>query len=181
MIKTSYKNAKNKKAVRDFLLSFFNESSIIGLAGPDINEYMEWCREKGFSKVEVWEKESSIMMKQLSEISQDSPLVYKFGDIIKAKLDSTSLYDLDFCKTIVSLYEHISKFKNEKFILTMSTRGVGNQETINRFFDSRKEAVSNMIEEYDPIHFYKAETAFGKYVICPYFDTTPMITIAKIS
>ncbi len=180
-MKTSYKEAKNKKAVREFLLSFFNESSIIGLAGPDINEYLDWCQEKGFTKVEVWENDSKVMMKQLSDISPDSPLVYKFGDIIKAKSDSDSLYDLDFCKTIVSLYEHIKKFKKEKFIITMATRGVGNQETINKFFDSRKEAVSNMIEEYSPVHYFKIETAFGKYICCPYFDTTPMISIAKVS
>lgn len=181
MIKASYKEAKNKKAVREFLFSFFNNSSIIGLAGPDINDYLQWCKDHGYEKVEIWENESSVMMKQLSEIDSTSPLMYKFGDIIKAQSDLKSVYDLDFCKTIASLYEHIKKFKEEKFVMTFCTRGIGNQETINKFFDSRKEAIITMVEEYTPLHHFKIHTAFGKYMICPYFDTTPMISIAKIS
>ena len=44
--KTTYIDASRKRAVREFLFSFFNEDGIVGLAGPDIYEYIRWCKEK---------------------------------------------------------------------------------------------------------------------------------------
>jgi hypothetical protein len=78
------------------------------------------------------------------------------------------------------MYDHIRKFKTEKFVMTFATRKVGNLKTIDLFFKGRKEKVEQMIEKDYPIHHYVIKTVFGKYMVCPYFDTTPMISIAKI-
>jgi hypothetical protein len=64
--------------------------------------------------------------------------------------------------------------------MTFATRKVGNLKTIDLFFKGRKEKVEQMIEKDYPIHHYVIKTVFGKYMVCPYFDTTPMISIAKI-
>ena len=47
--KENYEDAINKKVVREFLFSFFKFKSIIGLAGPNFNDYILWCIAKGFS------------------------------------------------------------------------------------------------------------------------------------
>lgn len=181
MTKVSYAQAENKKKIREFLFSFFKQqTSIVGLAGPDINDYLEWCKKKGYTNIEVWEDNPKVMMKQLSEIKTEFPVTYKFGDILSALHSDKVVYDLDFCSTILTLYNHVKKFKQEKFIMTFCTRAVGNEETIRKFFKERKEKVTNRIEKFEPVHHYSIQTQFGKYIVAPYFDTTPMLCIAKI-
>ena len=178
--KTTYIDASRKRAVREFLFSFFNEDSIVGLAGPDINEYIRWCKEKKITNIELWENDGAVMLNQLSKLKDDLSASYKFGDIIDAESKKDCVYDLDYCKTIRTMYDHIRKFKTEKFVMTFATRKVGNLKTIDLFFKGRKEKVEQMIEKDSPIHHYVIKTVFGKYMVCPYFDTTPMISIAKI-
>lgn len=180
MTKVTYANAENKKAAREFLFSFFSESSIIGLAGPDVNDYLEWCKSKGFTNIEIYESNPDVMMKQLSEIKTNIPIQFKFSDIINASHSDKVVYDLDFCSTILTLYDHIKKFRNEKFVMTFCTRAVGNIETISKFFNERKEKIQDIVEKYQPVHHMVIKTRMGKYIACPYFDTTPMICIAKI-
>lgn len=180
MTKVSYVNSKNKKVVRDFLFSFFNESSIIGLAGPDVNDYLKWCKSQGFKNVEIFESNPQVMMKQLSEVKTNIPVQFKFSDIISALHHDKVVYDLDFCSSILTLYNHIKKFKHDKFVMTFSTRNIGNDSTIQKFFSERKEKVASRIEKYSPIHHVTIKTLVGKYIIVPYYDTTPMICIAKI-
>lgn len=180
MTKATYANSKNKKAVRDFLFSFFKEPNIIGLAGPDVNDYLKWCKSKGFSNVEIFESDPQVMMKQLSEVKTNIPVQFKFSDIISATHSDKVVYDLDFCSSILTLYSHIKKFKYDKFVMTFSTRNIGNDSTILKFFSERKEKIISRIDKYSPLHHVTIKTLVGKYVIVPYFDTTPMICIAKI-
>jgi hypothetical protein len=180
MTKNSYSDAKNKKAVREFLFSFFSKNSIIGLAGPDINDYITWCKKFGYDKVEIWENEQAVVLKQLSDIKTKLPITYKFGDIINAEPRKDSTYDLDFCNNITNLYAHVKKFKEQKFVMTFAVRPIGNEETIRLFFKTRKEKIMSRIEKFDPVHHYVIKTAFGKYIVAAYFDTSAMISIAKI-
>jgi hypothetical protein len=64
--------------------------------------------------------------------------------------------------------------------MTFCTRGVGNRETIVEFFKERKEKIVSELEKYDPVHHFCIKSTAGKYLATPYFDTTPMISIAKI-
>jgi hypothetical protein len=61
MTKHTYINASNKHAVRNFLFSYFRFNSVVGLAGPDINNYLKWCESKGYNDIEVWENEPSVI------------------------------------------------------------------------------------------------------------------------
>ena len=68
--KATYKDATRKKAVRKFLFSFFNEKNIVGLAGPDIKEYISWCKENGIDNIELWENDPNVMFEQLKKRTQ---------------------------------------------------------------------------------------------------------------
>ena len=181
MTKLTYKEAKNKQAVRNLLFSYFNKESIIGLAGPDINEYLSWCKKNGYKKVEIWENNQEIMLSQLSKIKTKLPIHYKFGDIINADLKSDCVYDLDYCGSVVSLHEHAIKFKSQRFVMTFSTRPVGISETINRFFSARKEKIKSIDNVNIPIPHSVVKTTFSTYIVAAYFDTSSMVSIAKIS
>jgi len=178
MTKKTYLNSDKKHAVRDFLFSYYQFNTIVGLAGPDINEYISWCKSKGYDTFEIWEREPAVTMKQLMEIKH--PINYKFGDILKTEIKENVLFDLDYCVSVRYMKEHLKKFKNN-FIMTFSTR-IGVQETIDKFFKFRREQV---VEEYDfqgpGLKNKVFTTNLGKYLFITYFDTSAMCCFAKIA
>lgn len=121
------------------------------------------------------------MLSQLSKIKTKLPIHYKFGDIINADLKSDCVYDLDYCGSVVSLHEHAIKFKSQRFVMTFSTRPVGISETINRFFSARKEKIKSIDNVNIPIPHSVVKTTFSTYIVAAYFDTSSMVSIAKIS
>jgi len=178
MTKYTYINASNKHAVREFLFSYFRFNSVVGLAGPDINDYLKWCESRGYNNIEVWENEPSVMLKQLSEVK--TPVRYRFGNILDASLSDNVLFDLDYCVSIRYMREHLQKFK-DNFIMTFSTR-IGVQETIDKFFEFRGETIINQIDTPGPgLRNKLFQTNLGKYLFITYFDTSAMCCFAKIS
>jgi len=180
MTKPSYKEASNKRIAREFLFSFYNKSSIVGLAGPDINDYIKWCKSMKFDNVELWENNSQVMLQQLANIKSRLPISYNFGDIVNADNGKDALYDLDFCSNITSLYSHIKKFRDEKFVITFSNRPISVETSIELFFSTRKESVISSVYKKNPIPHYSVRTSLGRYIIVTYFDTCSMVSIAKI-
>lgn len=181
MKKVTYVNASKKREARKFLFSFFNEDSIIGLAGPDINEYVSWCKDNKITNIELWENNSEVMMEQLIKFNSDMEVTYKFGDILNAEKRKNCIYDLDYCGTIYTLHEHVKKFKESKFIMTFCARKIGYEKCIELFFKSRDEKVMQIFYKEEPVTHWAIKTAFGKYIVAKYFDTTPMISFAKIN
>ena len=181
MTKTSYKEAKNKKAAREFVFSHYNQPKIVGLAGPDINEYVAWCKANKFQIEEIWEKDPRVMMKQLTDIKHDTISRYRFGDINNTLPDrKDTVYDLDYCGCVKTLYDSVVKFK-QNIVMTFALRGVGAEKTITDFFNKRKEKIEYRLNKSTPINHISIRTDQGKYLVVPYFDTTPMLTIARIS
>lgn len=177
MTKYTYTDAEKKKMVRDYLFSYFTFNKIVGLAGPDINVYLDFCKSKGFDDVEVWENEPAVMMKQLSEAK--APVRYKFGNILEADLNKDVFYDLDYCVSVRYMKEHIQKFK-DNFIMTFSTR-IGVQETMEKFFQFRGEPIVNQYDVEGPgLRNILFQTTLGKYLFVTYFDTSAMCCVAKI-
>lgn len=179
MTKETYINAANKHVVREFLFSYFKYTSIIGLAGPNINEYIKWCKLRGYNDIEIWENTPNVMMHQIMQAKH--PVRMKFGDIINAEPNRVkTLYDLDYCATVYTLDKHIAKFKHN-FIMTFSLRA-GMEFTIKEFFKARKERVISYIERQNPIrHTLFTTHNNGKYIFTPYRDTSAMCCIAKIN
>ena len=179
MTKRSYKQADKKKAVREFLFSNFLNRKIVGLAGPDINDYIKWCKSKGYTEIEIWENDMNVFISQLAILNTKAPVDMKFGDILYSPEDAHVLYDLDFCATIKTLKQHVKNFKNN-FIMTFSIRGVGFDKTVKQFFSLRKEQIIKCVECTSPLKHLTINTAEGRYMAISYFDTTPMCCIAKI-
>lgn len=178
MTKETYLDAENKHAVREYLFKQFQLSSLVGLAGPDINDYIKWCKSKGYNELEIWENEVPVLLKQLSEVKQ--PVMYKFGNILNAKLRSNTLFDLDYCVSIRYMKDHLVKFK-DNFIMTFSTR-IGVQETINKFFKFRGEKITSQRDFKGPgLKNIVFNTNNGKYLFITYCDTSAMCCFAKIN
>jgi len=181
MTKVSYKEAKQKKAVRDFIFSHYKNSKIVGLAGPDINEYISWCKKNGFEIEEIWENDSRVMMRQLSDLKSNVMMKYKFGDINSTIPDKDkTVYDLDYCGCIHTLYSSVIKFKKNA-VMTFALRGIGAEKTLSSFFKHRKEKIVSRVTKSSPIKHINIKTDKARYIVAPYFDTTPMISIAQIS
>jgi len=100
MTKSTYRDASNKRIAREFLVSYFPFNSIVGLPGPDMQDYLQWCKNHGFTEIEAWEYEPVVAINQLSTGINDQ-ISYNVGDIIHTVPDRDNvLYDLDFCATI---------------------------------------------------------------------------------
>lgn len=178
MTKETYLTATNKHAVREYLFSFFKFSKIVGLAGPNINEYINWCKSKGYKDIEIWENTPDVAMHQMMKIKY--PVRMRFGDILQADPDRVkTLYDLDYCCTARYMKEHIAKFK-DNFIMTFSRR-IKDAETIKTFFKARKEKIVATVKQSFPFDHTFYETDNGsRYVFVNYHDTSNMCCIAKI-
>lgn len=181
MIKSTYKNSEEKRKRREFLFSFFADKQldkIIGLGGPDINDYISFCKSKGYNEIEIWENDFSIVCHQLRTLRANR-VHLKFGNIGNAVPDDKNvLYDLDYCVSVRHMKEQIARFKNN-FIMTFSTR-IGVQETIDGFFNARNEHVIKETTNSVPIEHTIYTTNGGKYIFTKYFDTSAMCCFAKL-
>lgn len=178
--KKTYIDSSNKHTVREFLIQRFQFESVVGLAGPDINEYLAYLESKGCKEFEIYENNSQVALQQLSKIRSKSKIALICGDILKANPDKENvLFDLDFCASVRFLQEHIAKFKSN-FIMTFSTR-IGLKETINTFFKARKEKVLDSVDYQSPMpHTIYTTKQGNKYLFIRYWDTSAMCCFAKI-
>jgi hypothetical protein len=184
MTKNTYEKAYNKKAVREHIFKQFENmyfDQIVGLAGPDIKDYVKFCNDRGFNNIEIWENNPKVMVHQLAS-PPEKAVRYMFGNILDTKAPThTTLFDLDYCVSIRYMKEHLQKFQN-KFIMTFSTR-IGIKETINSFFKFRKEAIVKQYDVRGPgkRNIIFETTAFGsQYLFITYHDTSAMCCFAKI-
>lgn len=178
--KLTYTDSNEKIAVREFLFQQLLFKHVIGLPGPDINEYwMKWVN-RGCKSVEMYENDTLTAVTQLRKIQPFKNIKYNIGDIINAPANKKdTLYDLDFCCTAKSAIEHIKKFR-ENFIMTFSTR-LGVNNTIKTFFSAREEKILSRWNNKTPIDHLVILTNKGKYIMATYCDTSAMCSIAKIN
>ena len=181
-LKTLSREQRRKKEVRDFLFSLFLDmqlNNIVGLAGPNIKDYIEFCKSKGFTEFEIYEKDGLTAMHQLIHL-KDEGIQLNLKDIIHAIPNKPStLYDLDFCATVRYLKHHIAKF-NAPFIMTFCER-IAREETISTFFDVRNETVIEERINTHPLKHIEYITEKGRYIFASYRDATPMCCFAKVS
>jgi hypothetical protein len=177
MTKANYLDAAKKKAVREFLFSQFTFNKIVGLPGPNFDECISFYQSKGFEDIEVWENTPEVLMQQFMKAKKAVKL--RFGNILEAEPDkANTLYDLDYCCTILHMKDHLLKFTNN-FIMTFSLRA-GRELTIKKFFEDRKEQIIKVVDKISPIAHTIFTTQAGKYIFTPYSDTSAMCCIAKI-
>lgn len=181
--KSLTKNAERtqKKAVREFLFSLFADmqlNKIVGLAGPNVVDYLNFLKSKGFDEFEIYEIDSLTAIHQLKHLN--GKVCLKLGDVIEANPDEpNTLYDLDFCVTVRHMHKHIARF-TKHFIMTFARR-VSLAETLGTFFSVRNEKVITSCVKKTPMEHEIYVTDKGRYVYVPYKDTSAMCCFAKIA
>lgn len=182
MTKPTYLDSKKKHLVRSIMLRRVKKfNRVVGLAGPDINQYLDTFKNMGVEEFEVYEKDKQVFINQLRTI-RGHRIQLKYMDILKADADAPkTLFDLDFCATIKHLKEHVVKFK-DNFIMTFSLRGFSEKDTLKSFFSWRGEQICETERVkcdslwYNLIHTKQG----GSYLQINYFDTSPMFCISKL-
>lgn len=183
MFKTSYTNSIKKKAVqevvfRDAMKRKFRK--VVGLAGPNITDYLSFLKGKGIKEAEIYEKDCRQLVNQFIDFSPIISTSVQFGDIISAdSTDKKTLYDLDFCCTIKNAKQHIRKFKSNA-IITLAIRGVGLKSTVKQFCKLVSKEKPKVEWNKTSTTMYKVHTiSFSdqSYTCYQYRDTSCMLTI----
>ena len=182
--KHTYKDSSNKKKVREFLFSLFAQqqlNKIVGLAGPDVQDYINFCKSKGYDEIEIFENHIPTAIEQVKYLRTKGRITLTFGDIVNADPDMKDvLYDLDYCVTTKFMYSHLRKFNNN-FIMTFARR-ISDKETFNTFFNAKKETLKSVLTLFSPIKHSILETENGNtYYYVEYRDTSNMCCFAKIN
>jgi hypothetical protein len=183
MTKGSYLDAKNKLKVRNAFFTIFRspltepKNKLVGLAGPDINNYVQWCNKIGITDLELYELDIRVMMYQLKTFGMIFPKQLIHGDIINAvPNDKNTIYDLDFCGTVKHLTDHIAKF-DDNAIMTFSKR-ISDKQNFEIFFEAKNEEIGFVSKKNNYTVFTTIKN--NVYLYIPYMDTSPMCTIAKM-
>lgn len=182
--KIDYTNSYRKKEVQKLVYQDIKKqgfTKLIGLAGPNINSYLQFVKQYGIKQAEVYENEYVNMLYQMRDFQPPIKTTVNYQDIYYAPVYQDVLYDLDFTCTIKNADLHLKKFKHAKAIITLSLRGVGVKETIKKFC----KIISNLKPEIKynvlvtPVYkkhtiTFDAKTSYSVYV---YKDTSSMLTI----
>jgi hypothetical protein len=182
MRKIDYSKAYRKKLVQQIVFDDFKQRGItklVGLAGPNITDYLSFVKSKGIKQAEVYERDYVNLIYQMSDFKPPIKTTVKYQDVYYADDKSDVVYDLDFCCTIKSAEEHIKKFRKNA-IITLALRGVGLMPTLKRFcklLSKLKPEIKLNIQVDDNYRMHHIHLGESSYSVYQYQDTAPMIVI----
>lgn len=190
-VKTDYSLSKNKRAVQEAIFSLYKDrkfNKVVGLAGPNITEYLQMMKNKGITTAEIYENNISQLAIQMGHFKPIISSQVVFGDIIQASANQDfTLYDLDFCCSINTASEHIQKFSDDASVTTLSIRPVGFIHTILKYAEliDRKgnpsiEFLGGVTTSLGKYRTYSLSVGSKKYMCYLYKDSVPMVTIQSI-
>lgn len=180
--KTDYSKSYKKKLVQQIVFDDFKQkgmNKLVGLAGPNITDYLSFVKSKGIKQAEVYERDYLNLIMQMQDFKPPIKTTVKYQDVLHADVQENVIYDLDFCCTINGAEPHIKKFKKNA-IFTLALRGVGLMPTLQRFCKLVSELKSNIqLNVHQTKNFKMHILYFGKtsYTVYHYCDTSPMIVI----
>ena len=182
--KITYKDASNKKKARDFLFSLFTQqqlNKIVGLAGPDVLDYIAFCKSKGYTEFEIFENHIPTVLEQIKYFRTQGKVRLTYGDILNTDANRNDvLFDLDYCVTARYMYSHLKKF-NKNFIMTFARR-ITDKETFDAFFKAKGETLKSVLTLFTPLKHSILTTEEGnEYYYVEYRDTSNMCCFAKIN
>lgn len=182
MRKTDYSKSYRKKIVQEIVFNDMKQrgiSKLVGLAGPNITDYLSFAKSKGIKHAEVYEKDYINLLYQMRDFRPPIKTVVNYQDIYYANNNENTLYDLDFTCCVYKAAPHIKKFK-QNAIITLSIRPIGFKETINKFcklITPLKPKVTFNVLQDGNYNLHKIDWANGKSYNCyEYRDTVPMLT-----
>jgi len=184
MRKTDYSRSYKKKFVQKIVFSDLKQqgmSKLVGLAGPNITDYLSFVKDMGIKQAEVYENDYVNMLYQMQNFKPPIKTTVKYQDIYTADLYQDVLYDLDFCCTIKNAEHHIKKFKDNVSVITLALRGVGLKQTIKRFCKAVSKLKPEITLNVNVTDAYKEHRIYfdrnQSYTLFEYRDTTSMLTI----
>lgn len=185
MRKLDYSDSINKKIVQKIVFNDIKNKKInqlVGLAGPNITDYLSFVKSFGIRTAEIYEKDYVNMLYQMRDFSPPIQTTVTYQDIYYAGVQQNTVYDLDFCCTIINAENHIKKFKDNA-IITLSLRYVGLMETLKRFCKLVSRLKADIQLEVEVTQAYKLHKIIfsdKSYNCYQYRDTSPMLTISPI-
>lgn len=141
MKRATYRDCDQKTRLRKHL---FNKAkgfkSLVGLAGPDIEAYIPFVQSYGIRNIQIYENNRETLLLQIYKIQKHNLDINLINSNIgEATYQKGVLYDLDYCCTIRSVMEDVSKFR-DNFIMTFSVKDRCSQiETVRLFLEARGE------------------------------------------
>jgi hypothetical protein len=181
-MKIDYTKAYRKKLVQQIVFDDFKQrgmTKLVGLAGPNITDYLSFVKSKGIKQAEVYERDYVNLIYQMSDFKPPIKTTVKYQDILHADIQENVIYDLDFCCTIKNAEQHIKKFKHNA-IITLALRKIGLMPTLKKFCKivSKVKPDIHLNVEVTP-NFKVHLLSFGNqsYTAYQYHDTTPMLLI----
>lgn len=183
-MKLDYSTSHNKRIVQHAIFPQYRDkvSKVIGLAGPNITDYLKYLSQVGIKEAEIYEKNPIQLISQLQDFKPVIPATIHYQDIIKADPDQEdTLYDLDFCNSIQSLEDHVVKFK-KNFVLTLAIRPIGLERTLKTFcrLKNHKKHKLELVKHLPAYKQYRLTTGIKNYNCFVYFDTISMLTIQSL-
>jgi hypothetical protein len=166
-----------KRELQKRLLPMVKRKRVVTLAGPNMLSYAKMY--PGHVKhFEVWENDPQVMLRQLEILRNISGrrLTYHFGDIMRATINKAAFYDLDFCRTMRKTNEHVHRFKDCAFMLTVCRRDCSMQRTLKLFFEAVEE---RFVGEVHHPQYSLMQSDKNQYLYVTYTDISPMVTIFK--
>ena len=184
--KEQYPLHSKKRKIRKILINT-NKGILYTTGGPEITNAHSESLELGFTKMISYENDFKRYEKQVREtyrIKGMESLSVCYGDILKASVNDYSFYDLDFCDTIYKHRDHIVRFCNRDFLLTVCTRDGGgrNIKDCLIFFMKTMNFTEYTIIQPD-IHTYVIKThhTYKTFLCKTYADGAPMISITNLN
>lgn len=182
MRKLDYTKAYRKKLVQNIVFNDLKKKGItklVGLAGPNITDYLSFVKSKGIKQAEVYERDYINLIYQMQDFKPPIKTIVKYQDILNADIQEGVIYDLDFCCTIKNAEKHIKKFKNNA-VVTLALRSIGLIPTLKKFCKLVSKLKPEIKLNFEITPNYKVHLLdFGEksYTVYQYFDTTPMCII----
>jgi len=175
-----------KRAVQDDIFSSIKGkySHAVSLAGPNISYYLKLLKRTGIKKATIYENNLTNFFLQLQQHTTVLPAHVLFKDILQAQPDmANTVYDLDFCFSMLKAYDCVKKFAKDSTITTVAVRPVGKDETIALYtkaaFNTKSYGIEPIIstEWYDK---YDLLTSNGDAILYSYKDTSSMLVFSNI-
>ena len=182
VMKIDYTKAYKKKVVQQIVFDDFKQrgmTKLVGLAGPNITDYLSFVKSKGIKSAEIYENNYGNLLYQMQNFKSPIQTTINYQDVYFANDEQHVIYDLDFCCSIKNAAPHIKKFKKNA-IVTLALRGIGLMPTLKQFC----KLVSKLKPEFElnvevTSNFKRHLVHLGNqsYTAYQYSDTTPMVLI----
>ena len=182
MKKLDYSKSYRKKIVQQIVFNDLKQrgiNKIVGLAGPNITDYLSFVKSKGFKTAEIYEYDAINLMQQLNNFQPVIQTRILYQDIYTAPLYQDAVYDLDFTCSLLNAKQHIKKF-NKNAVVTVSLRPLTLISSLKMFSKTISKLKSNIrlnVHKTKDYVLHLIEWQDGRsYNVYQYADTCQMLT-----